>query len=109
MSDPVRTAVVGLGYWGPNLVRNLQEFDEAELVAVCDLDDERLSLVGRRYPGVRRTTGTPTCSATPRSMRSRSPRRSPRHFRLAMAAIAAGKHVFIEKPLAASHREADAS
>ena len=56
MSEPVRVAVVGLGYWGPNLVRNLAELEAAELVAVCDLDPERLALVGRRYPAVRRTT-----------------------------------------------------
>ena len=56
VSQPVRVAVVGLGYWGPNLVRNLAELDVAELVAVCDLDPERLALIGRRYPAVRRTT-----------------------------------------------------
>ena len=56
MSQPVRVAVVGLGYWGPNLVRNLAELDGAELVAICDLDPERLALIGRRYPAVRRTT-----------------------------------------------------
>ena len=56
MSDPVRVGVVGLGYWGPNIVRNLHELDQAKLVTVCDRDEERLALVGHRYPGVRRTT-----------------------------------------------------
>jgi predicted dehydrogenase len=105
VSRPVRVAVVGLGYWGPNLVRNLSELDLAEIVAVCDLDRERLATVGRRYPAVRTTTdfaeivedreieavliATPVATHTP----------------LALAAIAAGKHVFIEKPLASSTSE----
>ena len=106
MSSPVRTAVVGLGYWGPNLVRNLAELDGAELVAVCDLDPERLALVGRRYPAVRRTTEVQdvidaddvdaVVIATPVST----------HHPLGMSALSAGKHVFIEKPLAASTRDA---
>ena len=106
MSSPVRTAVVGLGYWGPNLVRNLAELDAAGLVAVCDLDPERLALVGRRYPAVRRTTEVQdvidaddvdaVVIATPVST----------HHPLGMSALSAGKHVFIEKPLAASTRDA---
>ena len=58
MSDPVRTAVIGLGYWGPNLVRTLRSSTAAELVAVCDLDPEasrgRRSPVPRRSPDDRR-------------------------------------------------------
>ena len=106
MTAPLRVAVVGLGYWGPNLVRNLNEIDEAELVVVCDLDRERLERVGHRYPAVRTTTSYETILndsevdaiviATPVST----------HFRLGMDAIAAGKHVFIEKPLATSSSEA---
>src|SRR5438034_378945 len=52
---PVRIAVVGLGYWGPNLVRNLHEITEGDVVAVCDLRPERLDLIGRRYPGLATT------------------------------------------------------
>jgi len=104
--EPVRTAVVGLGYWGPNLVRNLAELDEAELVAICDLDQERLALIGRRYPSVRRTTQLDdvlaaddidaVLIATPVST----------HSQIGLAVLEAGKHVFIEKPLAASTEEA---
>ena len=53
---PVRTAVVGLGYWGPNLVRNLFELPSADVVLVCDSREEALEQNGRRYPAVRRTT-----------------------------------------------------
>src|SRR5205823_1719688 len=55
-SSPLRVAVVGLGYWGPNLARNFQELEEAQLVTLCDLDADRLAAIGRRYPRVRRTT-----------------------------------------------------
>jgi predicted dehydrogenase len=105
MSEPVRIGVVGLGYWGPNLVRNLAELDSAELVAICDLDPERLALVGRRYPSVRRTSSAAdivsaddieaVLIATPVST----------HHPLGMAALQAGKHVFVEKPLAMSVSE----
>jgi predicted dehydrogenase len=103
---PVRIAVVGLGYWGPNLVRNLQEVDCAEVVAVCDVRDDRRELIGKRYPAIRLCEDVDDvlsaddvdalAIATPVST----------HFDLASAALEAGKHVFVEKPLAASSAEA---
>jgi len=54
--EPVRVAVVGLGYWGPNIVRNLQEHPNAEIVAVCDKREEALDKIAKRYPAVRTTT-----------------------------------------------------
>ena len=106
MTDPVRIAVVGLGYWGPNLVRNLAELDAADLVAICDESPDRLALVGRRYPAVARVTDVgglyddpeidALVIATPVST----------HYPIGMAALEAGKHLFIEKPLASSQREA---
>jgi predicted dehydrogenase len=103
---PVRLAVVGLGYWGPNLVRALFELPEAELGAVCDLDSTRLDVVRRRYPAIPTTmrfehlledrTIEAIVIATPIST----------HYELAVQALRAGKHVFVEKPLAASSTEA---
>jgi predicted dehydrogenase len=102
----VRLAVVGLGYWGPNLVRVLQELPETELRWVCDINRSRLTDIGRRYPAVRRTAQLSrllndasvdaVALATPVST----------HHELACAALDAGKHVFVEKPLAASSAEA---
>jgi predicted dehydrogenase len=102
---PVRIGVIGLGYWGPNLVRNLHELDEARVVVACDSDPERLAAVGRRYPAVRLVEEAhdvftdddvdAVAIATPVST----------HYPLASAALAAGKHVFVEKPLAASSQE----
>ena len=101
----VRVAVVGLGYWGPNLVRNFNELACAEVVAVCDRDVERLELIERRYPAVQAHTSFEdvladetidvVALATPVST----------HFPLGRAALEAGKHVFVEKPLAASTSE----
>ena len=104
--EPVRIGVVGLGYWGPNLIRNLNELEGADLRWICDLDQSRLDVFGRRYPTVRGTQDfddllldselDAIAIATPVSS----------HHPLGLAALEAGKHVFIEKPLAASVAEA---
>jgi predicted dehydrogenase len=104
--EPVRVAVVGLGYWGPNLVRVLHELAEAQVICVCDLSAEALARMAPRYPGSRRTSSfedvladtsvEAVALATPVST----------HHDLAAAALRAGKHVFVEKPLATSSKEA---
>jgi predicted dehydrogenase len=103
---PVKVAVVGLGYWGPNLVRNFHELPEAVVAGVCDTRRERLDAIALRYPALRQTTkldavlNDPTVEAvaiaTPVST----------HHEIASSALRAGKHVFIEKPFAASSEEA---
>lgn len=103
--DVVRIGVVGLGYWGPNLARNLADLPQYELAALCDLRPDLLDQVGRRYPGIRRTTSVDdvfaddtidaVVVATPVST----------HYDLAKGALEAGKHVFVEKPLAVSSAE----
>ena len=57
---PVNIAVVGLGYWGPNVLRNLQELEEAEVSYACDLRPEALATVQRRYPALRPTADIDT-------------------------------------------------
>lgn len=106
--SPVKVGVVGLGYWGPNLVRVLHELDGVEVVAVCDLDERALERTTRRYPAVetthtfddllRDTSIDAVAVATPVGT----------HFELARAALEAGKHVFVEKPMAGSVEEAEA-
>ena len=102
----MRAAVIGLGYWGPNLVRVLTESPGVEVVAVCDREARRLADCGRRYPGVRledQATAVLEAEdvdavliATPVST----------HHELGMRALAAGKHLFVEKPLASSSADA---
>lgn len=101
-------ALVGYGYWGPNLLRNYMELPGVRVKWVCDRDATKLGKAKMRYPAVLATEaysdvlGDPEVDAvmiaTPIST----------HFNLAMAAIAAGKHVFVEKPMTASVAEARA-
>ena len=102
----VNIAVIGYGYWGPNLVRNFVETPDLNLVAVSDLDPEKLALVNKRYPAVRTTTryqdlledsGIDAIAiATPVST----------HFDLGLAALEAGKHLWIEKPMTETSEQA---
>jgi len=108
LREPLRVAVVGLGYWGPNLVRNLHEVEDAEVAWICDLDTNALEVIGRRYPAVKRTTSFDEVLAdeTVDAIAIATPVTT--HAPLASAALEAGKHVFVEKPLAASSAEAAA-
>jgi predicted dehydrogenase len=103
---PVRVAVVGFGYWGPNLVRNLHELECTDVVAVCDLRSDRLAAVGKRFPNVRLsdTFDAVLASDDVDAVAIATPVST--HFALASAALAAGKHVLVEKPLASSASEA---
>src|SRR5207253_7700565 len=56
VDEPLRVGVVGLGYWGPNIVRVLHDLGETEVAWVCDLREESLGRLTRRYPVVRATT-----------------------------------------------------
>jgi predicted dehydrogenase len=103
-SDPTRVAVIGMGYWGPNLVRVLNGLPEAEVACVCDKNSQasvRSRRIGR-FPvwTMDEILADPTIDAvaiaTPVST----------HAELATAVLEAGKHVFVEKPLATSAREA---
>lgn len=100
-------AVVGYGYWGPNLVRNIAEIDGARLVAVCDLAVERLAPVRSRYPQVEVTGNYDDILRDPRIGAVAIATPVSTHFRLAMAALMAGKHVFVEKPMTASAEEGE--
>ena len=102
----IRVGVIGYGYWGPNLVRNLAETPGAELTAVCDGREERLQLARKRYPGIETYAdpagliGDPDLDAvmiaTPVST----------HYEFALAALRAGKHVLVEKPMTRRASEA---
>ena len=106
MVRPVSIAVVGLGYWGPNLVRNLYELPEAEVVYVCDARPERFEQIGRRYPSIPQTTSFDEVIDDPGVDAVALATTVSTHYELARRALEAGKHVFVEKPLAGSSAEA---
>lgn len=98
--------MVGLGYWGPNLVRNVIDCPRAELTWLCDLDPRALSATARRHPEARCTADTAELLADPDLDAVVVATPISTHHALASAALAGGKHVWIEKPLAASSNEA---
>jgi predicted dehydrogenase len=104
--DPLRVGVVGLGYWGPNLLRGLLEQPGVDVGYVCDLDEERLSLVGRRHPGATRTTRYEDLLEDPSLDAVLVATPVFTHVDLAARALDAGKHTFVEKPLAHSAAKA---
>jgi len=108
VSDPVRVAVVGLGYWGPNLVRNLHELPCSTVELVCDRRTEALESASLRYPAVRTTAefGDVLAADEVEAVVIATPVGT--HAEFAAAALDAGKHVFVEKPLAASSTEGEA-
>ena len=103
----MRVAVVGLGYWGPNLVRNLHELPSADVVAICDANEKALRLVQQRYPALATTTEFEEILADPTIEAVAIATPVSTHFPLAEAALDAGKHVMVEKPLAGSSIEAE--
>ena len=102
----IRVGLIGYGYWGPNIVRNLCNLDGCQVVAVCDQNPTALARVTKTYPGLPVTAHpaelltsaridaiavvTPVCT----------------HFELAKAALDNGKHVFVEKPFTSTTEEA---
>ncbi len=98
----LRVGVIGAGYWGPNIIRNFAALESCALRAVCDADAGRLAPIGRQYPGVRLERDARALLEDPEldALAICTPVHS--HFPLAKAALEAGKHVLIEKPLAHS-------
>jgi predicted dehydrogenase len=102
----INIGIVGYGYWGPNLVRNFAETPGANVVAVADLDSAKLALVQRRYPAVKTTKDFRDLLNDPKvdAIAIATPVTS--HFELALAALRAGKHVWLEKPMAETSGQA---
>ena len=106
-TDQVGVAVVGLGYWGPNLLRVLGDNLDASIRWICDLDTERLGRYRRHHPGARVTTRIERVLADSAvdAVILATPVHT--HYSLAARVLEAGKHVFVEKPLAPSCELAD--
>jgi predicted dehydrogenase len=96
----VGVVVVGCGYWGPNLIRNFSEEPRAQMRWVCDLDEHKLENIRRRYPSVRTTSHFEEALADREVGVVAIATPVQTHHTLARAALQAGKHVLVEKPLA---------
>jgi predicted dehydrogenase len=100
----IKVGVIGCGYWGPQLIRNIHEMAGAELVGVADTKPERLEFVRRHYPEVKLfSSHTQLLETDVEAVVVSTPIHT--HHMLAKEALSAGKHVMVEKPLAASVTE----
>lgn len=103
---PINLAVIGCGYWGPNLIKNFNLIDGGRVIYVCDLNRDRLKYIKGIYPDVKicqdykKVIGdkniNAVCIATP----------AVTHFQIAKDCLSAGKHVLVEKPMALNSRDA---
>lgn len=104
----INVGLIGLGYWGPNLLRVLIDMEDVAVTRICDLDEERLHRFCRRYPHAIPTTDFWTVLEDPKIDAVLVATPVETHFELASTSLESGKHTFVEKPLASTAREADA-
>jgi predicted dehydrogenase len=107
VSGPVQVGVVGLGYWGPNLARNFDRLPGAELRWICDADEEKRARLAPQFPSTRASGDFDELLADDELDAIVVATHVPSHPVLAQRAFEAGKHVFVEKPLAQSVAEAE--
>ena len=106
-TNTLKLGVVGCGYWGPNLVRNLRQAPDCHLKTLCDTSEQRLAHMRRLHPEVATTHQFSDLLQDPElnAIVVATPVRF--HYEMAKAALSAGKHVFIEKPMARSEAESE--
>ena len=107
LGPPIGTVVVGYGYWGPNLARNVAEQRDLELVALCEMDEARAAKFSTRHPGVPTVADLDALLTDPavHAVVVATPPRT--HHALVRKALLAGKHVLVEKPLATTVADAE--
>jgi len=106
-SGLVRFGVIGYGYWGPNVVRNLQSLENSRLAAICDQNSDALLRAKRVYPSVEVTTDFLELLNSPQIDAIAVVTPVWTHFDLAKAALQNGKHVFVEKPFTSTPQQAE--
>ncbi len=107
MTRQISLGVVGCGYWGPNLVRNFRSLPQCKVKAICDVSVTRLQHLQGLYPGLEATTDFDQFISDPAldAVVVATPVRY--HYPLAKASLLAGKHTFIEKPMASTSAECE--
>jgi predicted dehydrogenase len=105
--NPVRTALIGLGYWGPNLLRNFSAQTGCHLAVACDLSQSNIDKARRHYPAVSYVTDVKEVWNDPSIELVLIATPTSTHFPLAKAALEHGKHVFVEKPMTGTVEEGE--
>src|SRR5437868_12923087 len=103
----VKFGVVGYGYWGPNVVRNLEQLEEVEVLAVCDRSPASRRRVQKAYPHIHVTSDTNDLMSSRDIEAIAVVTPVWTHYELAKAALENGKHVFVEKPFTSSRAQAE--
>lgn len=103
----IRVAVVGVGYWGPNHIRNLSRIPGVQVTHICDLSQKQLKTITQTFPNLSPTTNFTDITKNPGidAVIIATPLSS--HFSLAREALLAKKHVLIEKPMTRTSKEAE--
>lgn len=105
--EKINIAVIGLGYWGPNLARSFDKLADSNLYVCCDLDNGNLDVIKANYPGTKfsqdfnEIVGDPKVDAVVIATSAKT------HYELAKKALLQGKHVYVEKPLTLNVAEAE--
>lgn len=107
MTDPVRIAVVGLGYWGPNLARNFDRLPGVELAYCCDLEEQNLARARTSFPRAAVTDDLDAVLADDGVQAVVLATSVPTHAALGKRVLEAGKHALIEKPMALASADAE--
>src|SRR5260370_1622429 len=103
----VRVGVIGYGYWGPNVVRNLQGLENCQLVAICDQDPAGLQRARKLYPGVEMKLDSSELLSSSEIDAIAVVTPVWTHFELAKSALQNGKHVFGEKPFTSTPQQTE--
>jgi len=103
----IRFGVIGYGYWGPNIVRNIRSLDSTQVVAICDKSELALKRAKQAFPGVHVTNDAEELLTSPDIDAIAVITPVWTHFELAKSALQNGKHVFVEKPFTSTSAQAE--
>ena len=103
----IKVGVIGYGYWGPNIVRNLHALDSTRVETVCDKSEAALSRVRKSYPAMKTCTDSSEILTSPTIDAVAVVTPVWTHYELAKAALQNGKHVFVEKPFTSNSKQAE--
>jgi predicted dehydrogenase len=106
-SETIRFGVIGYGYWGPNVVRNLNQLEKADVISVCDSNAAARKRIQKAYPNVEVTSDPASMMASPDIDAIAVVTPVWTHYELAKAALEHGKHIFVEKPFTSSVAQAE--